>query len=180
MIHRRVRERLQTLAPYLTWDNDPYIVITPEGRLVWMLDGYTTSDAHPFSREIDAYGGINYMRNAVKATVDAYDGETHIYVFDSTDPVIEAYRTLFPSLYEDASKHAGRVARAYALCRRVVPRAIGYVPRVSHAESAIVLQQRRRVGAGEVFRRPECRAAAGEPRLTFSLRCRARANRSFC
>ena len=77
MIHRRVRERLQTLAPYLTWDNDPYIVVTPEGRLVWMVDGYTTSDAHPFSREIDAYGGINYMRNSVKATIDAYDGETH-------------------------------------------------------------------------------------------------------
>ncbi len=104
MIHRRVRERLQTIAPYLTWDTDPYIVITPEGRLVWMIDGYTTSDSHPFSRAIDAYGGINYMRNAVKATVDAYDGETHIYVFDSSDPVIEAYRTLFPALYEDVSK----------------------------------------------------------------------------
>src|SRR5665213_986804 len=104
MIHRRVRERLQALAPYVTWDNDPYLVITPEGRLVWMIDGYTTSNAHPFSREIDAYGGINYMRNSVKATVDAYDGETHLYVFDSRDPVIESYRTLFPALYEDASK----------------------------------------------------------------------------
>jgi uncharacterized protein len=103
MIHRRVRERLQALAPYLTWDTDPYIVVTPEGRLVWMLDGYTVSDTHPFSREIEAYGGINYMRNSVKATVDAYDGDTHIYVFDSKDPVIEAYRTLFPSLYEDAA-----------------------------------------------------------------------------
>lgn len=104
MMRRRVRERLQTLAPYLTWDTDPYIVVTPEGRLVWMLDGYTISDSHPFSREIDAYGGINYMRNSVKATVDAYDGDTHIYVFDSADPVIEAYRTLFPTLYEDASR----------------------------------------------------------------------------
>ncbi|MDP9053623.1 MAG: UPF0182 family protein [Acidobacteriota bacterium] len=104
MIHRRVRERMQSLAPYLTWDGDPYIVVTPEGRLVWMLDGYTTSDTHPFSREIDNYGGINYLRNSVKATIDAYDGETHIYVFDQRDPVIEAYRTLFPSLYEDATK----------------------------------------------------------------------------
>ena len=103
MIHRRVRERLQALAPYLTWDTDPYIVVTPEGRLVWMLDGYTVSDSHPFSREIEAYGGINYMRNSVKATVDAYDGDTHIYVFDSKDPVIESYRTLFPALYEDAA-----------------------------------------------------------------------------
>ena len=98
MIHRRVRERMQALAPYLNWDNDPYIVVTPEGRLVWMVDGYTTSDSHPFSRQIDAYGGINYMRNSVKATIDAYDGETHLYVFDSTDPVIEAYRTLVSRL----------------------------------------------------------------------------------
>ena len=116
MIHRRVRERMQSLAPYLTWDGDPYIVVTPEGRLVWMLDGYTTSATHPFAREIDSYGGINYMRNSVKATIDAYDGETHIYVFDSRDPVIEAYRTLFPSLYEDAAKMpaALRVHTRYA------------------------------------------------------------------
>src|SRR3984957_13778901 len=85
MIHRRVRERMQALAPYLTWDTDPYIVVTPEGRLVWMLDGYTISDSHPFSRSIDTYGGINYIRNSVKATVDAYDGDTHLYVFDSAD-----------------------------------------------------------------------------------------------
>ena len=104
MIHRRVRDRLETLAPYLQWDKDPYLVITPEGREVWMLDGYTTSDAYPFSREIPAYDGINYMRNAVKATVDAYDGETHIYVFDPADPVIGSYRSLFPSLFEDEAK----------------------------------------------------------------------------
>jgi uncharacterized membrane protein (UPF0182 family) len=104
MIHRRVRDRLQTLAPYLTWDKDPYLVVTPEGREVWMVDGYTTSDAYPFSREIQAYDGINYIRNAVKATVDAYDGETHLYVFDAADPVIGAYRGLFPDLFEDSSK----------------------------------------------------------------------------
>jgi hypothetical protein len=104
MIHRRVRDRLQTLAPYLRWDGDPYLVITPAGREVWMVDGYTTSDAYPFSKEIPAYEGINYIRNAVKATIDAYDGETHLYVFDPADPVVGAYRALFPSLYEDASK----------------------------------------------------------------------------
>ena len=104
MIHRRVRERLEALAPYLTWDKDPYLVITPEGREVWMVDGYTTSDAYPFSREIPAYEGINYIRNAVKATIDAYDGETHLYVFSPSDPVIGAYRALFPALFEDAAK----------------------------------------------------------------------------
>ena len=104
MIHRRVKDRLETLAPYIRWDGDPYLVITPEGREVWMADGYTTSDAYPFSREIPAYDGINYMRNAVKATVDAYDGDTHMYVFDSSDPIIESYRSLFPALFEDWSK----------------------------------------------------------------------------
>lgn len=104
MIHRRVRERLETMAPYLTWDADPYLVITPEGRLVWMVDGYTTSESHPFSRLSSSFGGVNYIRNAVKATVDAYDGTTHLYVFDKADPIIAAYRTLFPELYEDSSK----------------------------------------------------------------------------
>jgi hypothetical protein len=104
MIHRRVKDRLETLAPYVRWDSDPYLVITPEGREVWMEDGYTTSDAYPFSREIPAYDGINYMRNSVKATVDAYDGDTHIYVFDPSDPIIGAYRALFPSLFEDWAK----------------------------------------------------------------------------
>jgi uncharacterized membrane protein (UPF0182 family) len=104
MIHRRIRERLQTLAPYLQWDEDPYLVITPEGREVWIADAYSLSDAYPSSREISAYGGINYIRNSVKATVDAYDGETHLYVFNPSDPIIGAYRNLFPALFEDASK----------------------------------------------------------------------------
>jgi hypothetical protein len=92
------------MTPYLDWDGDPYLVITPEGRLVWMVDGYSTSAYYPFARASEAFGGINYVRNAVKATVDAYDGETHIYVFDTSDPVIRAYRTLFPTLYEDFAK----------------------------------------------------------------------------
>jgi uncharacterized membrane protein (UPF0182 family) len=104
MIHRRVRERLQTLAPYLRWDEDPYLVITPEGREVWITDAYSLSDAYPSSREVAAYDGINYIRNSVKATVDAYNGETHLYVFDPSDPIIGAYRNLFPALFEDASK----------------------------------------------------------------------------
>jgi uncharacterized membrane protein (UPF0182 family) len=104
MIHRRIRERLQTLAPYLQWDQDPYLVITPEGREVWIADAYSLSNAYPSSREVRAYGGVNYIRNSVKATVDAYDGETHLYVFDPSDPIIGAYRNLFPALFEDVSK----------------------------------------------------------------------------
>ncbi|HUB79072.1 MAG TPA: UPF0182 family protein [Bryobacteraceae bacterium] len=101
MIHRKVRDRVQELAPFLAWDSDPYLVITDAGRLVWIVDGYTTSDAHPYSRSVDVgdMGSLNYVRNAVKATIDAYDGETHFYVFAPDDPIIGAYRNLFPDLF---------------------------------------------------------------------------------
>ncbi len=105
MIHRNVLDRLQQLASFLQWDQDPYLVLTNSGRLVWMVDGYTTSDAHPYSRalDLDQMGRINYIRNAVKATVDAYDGETHLYIFAPDDPIIAAYRRLFPDLFLPAS-----------------------------------------------------------------------------
>ncbi|HXK01766.1 MAG TPA: UPF0182 family protein [Verrucomicrobiae bacterium] len=101
MILRRVLDRLNELAGFLSWDHDPYLVITDAGRLVWMIDGYTTSEQHPYSRSIDIpdLGRVNYMRNAVKATIDAYDGETHLYVFAPDDPIIAAYQSLFPDLF---------------------------------------------------------------------------------
>jgi uncharacterized membrane protein (UPF0182 family) len=106
MIHRRVRDRLQELAGFLQWDSDPYMVITDAGKLVWMVDGYTTSEAHPYSRAVEAadMGRLNYIRNAVKATVDAYDGETHLYVFAPDDPIIAAYQRLFPDLFRPAEQ----------------------------------------------------------------------------
>jgi uncharacterized protein len=106
MIHRKVIDRLQELAGFVTWDNDPYLVITSTGRLVWMVDGYTTSDLHPYSRLVDVpgVGRINYIRNSVKATVDAYDGVAHLYVFDPADPILQAYRNLFPKLLLPASE----------------------------------------------------------------------------
>jgi uncharacterized membrane protein (UPF0182 family) len=106
MIRRKIRERLETLAGFISWDKDPYMVITDAGRLVWMVDGYTTSDAHPYSRTLDVtdLGEVNYIRNAVKATIDAYDGDTHLYIFAPDDPIIRAYQTLFPQLFHPASE----------------------------------------------------------------------------
>ena len=106
MIHRKVTDRLNQLAGFLAWDPDPYLVITDDGRLVWMIDGYTTSEAHPYSHSVDVpdMGRMNYIRNAVKATVDAYDGETHMYVFAPDDPIIAAYQRLFPDLFRSADK----------------------------------------------------------------------------
>ncbi|MFN7937443.1 MAG: UPF0182 family protein [Bryobacteraceae bacterium] len=105
MIRRNVVERVNELAGFLTWDTDPYLVLTPEGRMMWMIDGYTTSDAHPYAARVrlDRGGRVNYMRNAVKATVDAYNGTVHLYVFDEADPIIQAYAKLFPGLLEKAS-----------------------------------------------------------------------------
>ena len=81
-------------------------MITAAGRLVWMVDGYTTSDAHPYSRDVAFDNGttFNYIRNSVKATVDAYDGDVHMYVFDDQDPLILAYQRLFPTLFINASE----------------------------------------------------------------------------
>ena len=106
MIHRKVMDRLQELAGFLQWDKDPYLVITDAGRLVWMVDGYTTSEAHPYARSVEVpdMGRVNYIRNAVKASVDAYDGETHMYVFAPDDPIITAYQRLFPDLFQAADK----------------------------------------------------------------------------
>ncbi|HYL76615.1 MAG TPA: UPF0182 family protein [Bryobacteraceae bacterium] len=105
MIHRNVRERLSTLANFVSWDADPYLVLADDGRLTWIVDGYMTSRVHPYSRAIDVegIGTINYIRNSVKATVDAYDGTVHLYVFDAEDPLLQAYRNLFPSLFVPAS-----------------------------------------------------------------------------
>jgi uncharacterized protein len=105
MIRRRVLDRLDEVAGFLQWESDPYLVLTDSGRLVWTVDAYTVSDVHPYSAYLQLASGrrVNYMRNAVKATVDAYDGDVHLYVFDEEDPIIRAYRGLFPKLFQDAA-----------------------------------------------------------------------------
>lgn len=105
MLRRAVRPRLQELAPFLDWDTDPYLVITDDGRLQWIVDGYATSSRHPYSRSISSGGeSFNYIRNSVKATVDAYDGTVNLYVFDTEDPLIQGYERLFPGLLKPAAQ----------------------------------------------------------------------------
>ncbi len=104
MIHRSIMDRLETIAGFLTWDSDPYLVVTSEGRLVWMVDGYMSSESHPYSRDVSLNErNLNYMRNSVKATLDAYDGETNLYIFDENDVLIQAYARLFPGLFKPSS-----------------------------------------------------------------------------
>ena len=104
LMRRNVRERVATLAPFLTFDQDPYMVVGDDGRLSWVMDAFTTSDSYPYSTHYNLDGNaINYMRNSVKAVIDAYDGTTTFYVFDTEDPVLAAYRRIFPSLFRDAA-----------------------------------------------------------------------------
>jgi uncharacterized membrane protein (UPF0182 family) len=105
LMRRNIRERLTTLAPFLTFDTDPYIVVTRDGRLVWMVDGFTTSESFPYARHYRLGNTrLNYMRNSIKATVDAYDGTVTFFVFDAEDPIIGAYRQVFPTLFRDSSE----------------------------------------------------------------------------
>ena len=104
LMRRNIRDRVSALAPFLTFDPDPYLVLGEDGRLSWMMDGFTVSDNYPYSTHYQLdNNSINYMRNSVKVVVDAYDGTTTFYVFDSQDPIIAAWRRIFPSLFKDAS-----------------------------------------------------------------------------
>jgi uncharacterized protein len=104
LMHRSLRDRVSTLAPFLTYDPDPYIVLGDDGRLSWIMDAYTISDSYPYSTHYPLGNDlINYMRNSVKVVIDAYDGTTTFYVFDTDDPIIAAYRRIFPSLFKDAA-----------------------------------------------------------------------------
>jgi uncharacterized membrane protein (UPF0182 family) len=104
LMRRNIRDRVSALAPFLTYDPDAYIVLGDDGRLSWIMDAYTVSDSYPYSTHYQLDGNpINYMRNSVKVVVDAYDGTTTFYVFDPDDPIIAAYRRIFPSLFKDAA-----------------------------------------------------------------------------
>jgi uncharacterized membrane protein (UPF0182 family) len=105
LMRRNIRDRVAALAPFLSFDQDPYIVVGDDGRLSWMMDGFTSSDSYPYSAAYNLDGqSINYLRNSVKVVVDAYDGTTTFYVFDNQDPIIAAWRKIFPGLFKDASE----------------------------------------------------------------------------
>jgi uncharacterized protein len=104
LMRRNVRARVAALAPFLTFEQDPYIVVDDNGRLSWMMDAFTTSDTYPYSSHYTVDNrSLNYMRNSVKVVIDAYDGTTTFYVFDPEDPILATYRRIFPSLFKDAS-----------------------------------------------------------------------------
>ena len=98
LMYRNIVDRAQKIAPYLTFDSDPYIVIGKDGRLYWMMDAYTVTDKYPYSQPY-ADNGNNYIRNSVKVSCDAYTGEILFYLADNSDPIIKTYSKIFPGLF---------------------------------------------------------------------------------
>jgi hypothetical protein len=142
LIHRNIRELVNGIAPFLTYDNDPYLVVSSEGRLFWMMDAFTESATYPYSRH-HAVGpnNINYIRNSVKVVIDAYNGTTHFYVFDRQDPIIATYRATFPTLFEDASQMPADL-RAHIRYPETLIRVQGEVYGLYHTQNAKVFFQR--------------------------------------
>ena len=109
-INRSLGERLQLIAPFLAYDKDPYLVVTDEGRMVYVQDAYTVSDRFPNAQSFDGDTlgvrsglrgqSINYLRNSVKVVMDAYDGSMTFYVADPGDPLIRAWSGVFPTLFK--------------------------------------------------------------------------------
>ena len=98
LYYRNILERVRRLAPFLSYDDDPYLVITQEGRLVWIVDGYTATDRIPYAYRLRGLG--NYLRNSVKGVIDAYDGTVSLYINDPDDPLIRTYSKIFPGLFK--------------------------------------------------------------------------------
>ena len=113
LYRRNVRQRAEHIFPYLKWDNDPYIAIV-EGRLLWILDGYTTTDAIPYSA-MSQVGStrLNYIRNSVKLTIDAYDGKWNAYVMDAEDPLLETYSSIYPGLLKSRDQAPAAVVEHF-------------------------------------------------------------------
>lgn len=106
--NRNILERVKTILPSIRYDESPYLVISKEGKLIWVIDGYTTSNEYPYSQMtvlVDEKTGakekINYIRNSIKVLVDAYDGTTTFYITDRTDPIALTYENMYPGLFSN-------------------------------------------------------------------------------
>ena len=108
--NRDIMRRVETLAPFLRFDSNPYPVVADD-QLYWVIDGYTTSDDYPYAQSVDTdlvgadlSGNLNYVRNSVKVVVDAFNGDVDMFVFDEDDPVLAAWARAFPDLFVDRSE----------------------------------------------------------------------------
>lgn len=100
LIYRDVLSRVKKIAPFLTYDTDIYSVIA-DGKIMYIIDGYTVSSHYPYSERMEQAGGLNYIRNSFKAVVDSYDGDVNFYIVDDTDPILKTYAAIFPKLFQN-------------------------------------------------------------------------------
>ncbi len=99
IINRNVVDRVHTIMPYLSYENDPYMV-TVDGKLYWIIDAYTVSNLYPYSEPYSEETNVNYIRNSVKVVIDAYNGNTDYYVIDENDPIAQTYAKIYPTLFK--------------------------------------------------------------------------------
>ena len=142
LINRKITEIVNGVAPFLTYDQDAYIVVANDGRLYWMIDAFTQSMSFPYSTH-HAFSGknLNYVRNSVKVVIDAYNGSVRFFVFDQQDPVIAAYRAIFPALFEDAAAMPADL-RAHVRYPETLIRTQGEVYGLYHTQNPQVFFQR--------------------------------------
>ena len=98
LINRNVMDRVKMVAPFLMYEEDPQIVVDDDGEIKWIIDAYTYSDKYPYAQK---FSGVNYIRNSVKAVVDAYTGNIKFYIIDDTDPIVKTYKKIYPKLFTD-------------------------------------------------------------------------------
>ena len=142
LINRNISEIVNGVAPFLTYDTDAYILVNNEGRLFWIVDGFTESAYFPYSTHHDVeHNSVNYIRNSVKVVIDAYNGTATFYVFDKQDPLIAGYRRIFPGLFRDASEMPADL-RAHVRYPETLLRAQGEVYNLYHTQNPRTFFQR--------------------------------------
>jgi len=103
VINRNIKNRVQQIMPFLSYDSDPYIV-TADGKLYWIMDAYTMSDNYPYSEPFSEMSKVNYIRNSVKVVIDAYNGTTNYYLVDDKDPIANTMKKIYPDLFKSAEE----------------------------------------------------------------------------
>lgn len=118
ILNRNIRERAKKIIPGLLYDEDPYLIISDEGKQIWVLDAYTISNEYPYSQRTGIKVGnskreINYIRNSIKVLVDAYDGTIDFYITDSTDPIAVAYSNIYDGIFKDVSQIPNGISKYF-------------------------------------------------------------------
>lgn len=144
LINRNIIKRARQVMPYLIYDENPYTVVTDEGKIVWILDAYTISSKYPYSQYISIeHNGvkekINYIRNSVKVIIDSYDGTMKFYITDKTDPIAMAYRNIYTTLFEDINEEISQDISEHFIYPQYLYNVQAELLKIYHNEKADVL-----------------------------------------